>query len=37
MKLNGYYVSLTSESIIDASNLDKKNFLNNISYLLVFL
>ena len=30
MKVNGYYVSLISVSIIDANNLDKKILVNNI-------
>ena len=29
MKLNGYYVSIMCENIIDANNLDKKTFVNN--------
>ena len=37
MKLNGYYVSIMCENIIDTNNLDKKIFVNNIPYLLAFL
>ena len=31
---NGYYVSITRVSIIDANNLDKKIFVNSIPNLL---
>ena len=34
MKVIGYYVSVISVSVIDANNLDKKIFVNNILNLL---
>ena len=34
MKVIRYYVSIISVSIIDANNLDKKIFVNNIPILL---
>ena len=36
MKVIGYYISITSVSVVDANNLDKKIFINNIPNL-VFL
>ena len=36
MKLNGDYLSIISESIIDAISQDKNIFVNNIAYLLIF-
>ena len=35
MKVTGYYVSIISVSVIDANNLDKKIFGNNIIYLFI--
>ena len=34
MEIIGYYVSIIRASIIDANNLGKKNFVNNITNLL---
>ena len=35
MKVIGYFVSIISASIKDANILDKKIFVNNISYLFI--
>ena len=34
MKVNGFYVSIISVRILDANNLEKKIFVNNIPFFL---